>query len=83
MSTKSVCSDCGEEYRGVAHDPCLAQSMMKSVRTMERLAREHREAAFNPNFRKLAYERRKELRELGLAQYLGSRDGHEPGDTDG
>lgn len=65
--------DCSECETGIAYgtsrrcDDCLGEMLIGRVRKFERLAREHREnGALNPNMRKLAFEGRKEMREMGV-----------------
>ena len=48
-------------------DDCLGEQMMARVRKYERVAREHQDGAFNPNFRFLAFDARKEMREMGVS----------------
>lgn len=46
---------------------CIEEMLIERVRKFERLAREHRDGgALTPNMRKLAFEGRKEMREMGF-----------------
>lgn len=64
------CVECGEvETHGpYICDDCTGESMMQAVRKYERIAREEARDGekWLPNFRKLAFEQRKEMRELGV-----------------
>lgn len=65
-----ICSECGGTYYLPTCDPCLAESMLERAQKFERIARERKGGAFNPAYRRLAFDLRKDMRELELAKYV-------------